>query len=71
IHKDFQRQGIATGLVNMMESEARRLGLIEMDTEASITARAFFEHHGYRVTESQNVERRGVTLVNFKMIKQL
>lgn len=70
-HKDHQRQGIATALVNILESEARKLGLIEMGTEASITAKPFFEHHGYRISESQIVERRGVRLVNYKMIKQL
>ncbi|OAB44333.1 GNAT family N-acetyltransferase [Paenibacillus glacialis] len=71
IHKDFQRQGIASLLVNTLELEARRQGLLAMDTEASITAKPFFEHHGYRVTEQQVVERRGVTLSNFKMIKNL
>ena len=71
IHKDFQRQGIASGLVNCLESEAIRLGLIEMYTDASITAKPFFENQGYRIIESQVVERREVTLVNFKMIKKL
>jgi putative acetyltransferase len=71
IHKDYQGQGIASALVNNLESEAKRLGLIEMDTEASITAKPFFERHGYRITQSQIVERRGVKLVNFKMIKNL
>ncbi|WP_028551214.1 GNAT family N-acetyltransferase [Paenibacillus sp. UNC451MF] len=71
VHKDFQRQGIATALVNTLETEARALGLAEIDTEASITARPFFERHGYRVIESQVVERRGIQLVNFKMIKSM
>lgn len=70
-HKDHQRRGIATALVNILEAEARNLGLIEMGTESSITAKSFFEHHGYRISESQIVERRGVRLVNYKMIKQL
>ncbi|NEW06389.1 GNAT family N-acetyltransferase [Paenibacillus sp. SYP-B3998] len=71
IHKDFQRQGIASTLLNILESEARRLGLVEMETEASITARPFFERQRYRITQSQTVERRGIELVNFKMSKQL
>lgn len=71
IHKNFQGQGIASALVNNLEAEARRLGLIEMGTEASITAKLFFECLGYRITQSQIVERRGVKLVNFKMTKQL
>jgi putative acetyltransferase len=71
IHKDFQGQGIASALVNTLESEARGLGLIEMDTEASITAKPFFERQGYRIIQSQVVERRSVKLINFKMVKNL
>lgn len=71
VHKDYQRQGIASALVERLEQEARQLGLLEMDTEASITAKPFFECHGYRVQESQVVERRGVQLVNYKMLKSL
>lgn len=71
IHKDFQRQGIASALVNKLELEARGQGIHTIDTDASITAKPFFEHHGYRVIQSQIVERRSVTLINFKMIKIL
>ncbi len=70
-HKDFQGQGIATALVKVLECEARKLGLSEIDTEASITANPFFERNGYRMIGSQTVERRGITLINFKMIKKL
>ncbi|MFD0675213.1 GNAT family N-acetyltransferase [Cohnella sp. GCM10027633] len=71
VHKDFQRQGIASALVNVLETEASRLGINELNTDASITARSFFEHHGYQLVQVQSVERKGVKLVNFKMIKEL
>ncbi|SDM33679.1 putative acetyltransferase [Paenibacillus sp. OK060] len=71
VHKDFQGQGIASSLVSVLESEANRLGLTELDTDASITAKPFFEHHGYQLVQSQCVERKGIKLVNFKMIKEL
>jgi len=71
VHKDYQGQGIATALVTVLESEARRLNLLEIDTEASITARPFFEHQGYNVVCSQTVERKGIKLTNFKMSKKL
>ncbi|RDW20352.1 GNAT family N-acetyltransferase [Oceanobacillus arenosus] len=71
IHKDFQKQGIAAALVHMLESRAKEMGLSEMDTEASITAKHFFERHGYRVIRSQIVERRNISLINYRMIKQL
>lgn len=71
IHKDYQRQGVASALMNILELEAISLGLIEVYTDASITAKPFFEHRGYQVIQSQVVERRCITLVNFKMIKNL
>ncbi|AVR01171.1 GNAT family N-acetyltransferase [Oceanobacillus iheyensis] len=71
VHKNFQGQGIATALTNRLESEARKIGLTKMETEASITAKPFFERHGYQVNEPQTVERKGITLVNFKMSKRL
>lgn len=71
IHKDYQRQGIASTLVNSLEYEARVMGLNEMSTDASITAKPFFEHLGYLVDQSQIVERNGVQLANFRMTKML
>ncbi|UHA73227.1 GNAT family N-acetyltransferase [Paenibacillus sp. 481] len=71
VHKNAQRQGIASALVNTLEHEARKLGLIEMVTDASITAKPFFERRGYHIVKSQIMERRNVTLANFKMIKNI
>lgn len=71
VHKDFQGQGVASALVNKLEMKARELDLHEMDTEASITARPFFERRGYQLIEKQSVERKGVLLVNYRMSKKL
>lgn len=71
VHKDYQGQGIATALVDMLESEAKKLNLLEIDTEASITAKPFFEHLGYKIVCSQTVEKKGVKLANFKMLKKI
>ncbi|WP_340008993.1 GNAT family N-acetyltransferase [Paenibacillus sp. FSL K6-0276] len=71
VHKDFQGQGVASALVNKLEQEARILGLNEMNTEASITAKPFFERHGYELVAQQSVERKGVQLVNYRMSKKL
>ena len=70
VHKDYQRQGIATALVDMLESAARKLNLLEIETEASITAKPFFEKRGYKVVCSQIIERKGVKLTNFIMVKK-
>lgn len=71
VHKDFQGQGIASALVDMLEGEAKKLNLLEITTDSSITAKPFFKHKGYNIVRSQTVERKGVKLTNFKMIKKL
>ena len=38
-------------------------------THASITARPFFEGRGYKVVKEQQVERKGIFLTNYVMIK--
>lgn len=64
VHKDYQQQGIATVLCDELEK-----GFASVTTHASITARPFFEKRGYVVVKSQQVERFGVILKNFKMKK--
>lgn len=71
VHKDYLRQGIATALVQNLENEARKLKLTEIDTEASITAKPFFERKGYKVIRKQSVERKGILLTNYIMVKSL
>ena len=66
VHRDCQRQGIATALCDELEAGC---GADRLTTHASITARPFFEHRGYRVLYAQTVERHGVTMQNFVMEK--
>jgi putative acetyltransferase len=42
-----------------------------MVTQASITARPFFEDQGFRVVKRNGIERAGVELTNFTMAKRL
>lgn len=71
VHKEYQGMGIASSLIKRLEVEAMKLNLSAIDTDASITAKPFFERQGYVVVSEQTVERKGVQLTNFKMIKQL
>ncbi|MEK5059163.1 GNAT family N-acetyltransferase [Paenibacillus sp. FSL H7-0326] len=71
VHKDYQGMGVAGSLVSRLEEEAMKFNLPEIDTEASITAKPFFERQGYIVVKEQTVEIRGVKLTNYKMIKRL
>ena len=64
VHKDHQRQGVATAICGRLEQAvpAKRI-----TTHASITARPFFERRGYRVVREQQVIRNGVALTNYRM----
>lgn len=66
VHADHQGQGIATALCDRLEQAVRG----PITTHASITARPFFEKRGYAVIKEQTVERHGVALTNFVMIKE-
>ena len=68
VHKDFQRQGIASALCDALEGSVS--GAV-ITTQASITARPFFEKRGYLVRKEQRVERNGVFLTNYVMEKRL
>ncbi len=65
VHADYQGQGIATALCNQLEQAVAG----PITTYASITAKPFFEKRGYRVLKKQHVERQGVVLTNFVLVK--
>lgn len=71
VHKDFQKQGVASELLPKIETAARHSGQHELFADVSITAKPFFERHGFQVMIEQQVERNGVELKNFKMFKRL
>lgn len=71
VHKDFQRRGVASGLCDRLETLARSHGLRRVYTEASITARPFFEARGYIVVKEQQKPLRGQLFCNYIMYKQL
>ncbi|CAN5449949.1 GNAT family N-acetyltransferase [soil metagenome] len=71
VHADFPQRGIGSRILERLEAKARRSGVRRLFTEASITARPFFERRGYTVLERQQVEVRGVALTNFRMEKFL
>lgn len=66
VHKDYQRQGIATAICNELEDH---IHAVTITVHASITAKPFFEKRGYMIIKEQKVERRGVILTNYRMKK--
>lgn len=66
VHKDYQRQGIASAICDELEKAVDTGKII---THASITARPFFEQRGYRVVKEQQVSRNRISLTNYVMEK--
>jgi len=66
VHADYQGKGIATAICNQLEQFVEG----NITTHASITARLFFETRGYKVIKEQQVERQGVFLTNYMMVKE-
>lgn len=71
VHKDEQQKGIASILYQEVENEALRQHKKQLTAEVSKTARPFFEKIGFQVVQEQEVNVKGVTLTNYKMIKSL
>lgn len=64
---DHQRRGIARRLVERLLQDAIDHSMEAITTDASITARPFFERLGFCVDRKQSVECRGVRLTNYRM----
>ncbi|WP_160718126.1 GNAT family N-acetyltransferase [Chitinophaga solisilvae] len=71
VHKDYQRRGIATLLMQQILAVARQLQLPTLTSYVSITAKPFFEKMGFRVITPQTLELDGVEISNFEMQKHL
>lgn len=68
VHKDHQREGIATAICDELEQHT---GKTKITTYASITAKSFFERRGYQAVKRQEVVRDGVSMINFVMKKEM
>ena len=64
VHKDYQREGIASAICDQLEQAVQGRKII---THASITAKPFFEKRGYKVVKEQRAQRQGMYLTNYLM----
>ena len=71
VHRLFQRIGVASALLRCIEEHACSTQLNRIFTEASITARPFFEHAGFQVIAAQTVTLKGISFSNYCMEKSL
>ena len=68
--RDVIGRGVGRRPYQAVETRAVGLGLRRLFTEASITARPFFERCGFRACEQQTVTRGRIELTNFRMEKR-
>ncbi len=71
VHKNHQGKGIATALFQKLEQQALELGISEIFTEASITAKPHAEAKGFKVVKEQQKHFNGVEFINYVMKKSL
>lgn len=71
VHKDYQGQGIASALLNKIIDMAKTQRVTELTTEASITAKPFFEKRGFEVVKQQTKTVKETEFVNYLMKKIL
>jgi GNAT superfamily N-acetyltransferase len=71
VHKAHQGERVGSLILQELEKVARRMGLRRITTEASITARPFFECHGFTCVAMQEKPLRGQVFVNYIMQKVL
>ena len=65
------RRGVASALLTHLQDHALVHGLHGLSVDASITARPFFERHGFAVVSKQYPVTAGVQMTNFRMTKVL
>ena len=71
VSKDHQRKGIAKLLLLKLLDFAAENDISEITTEGSITARPFFEKYGFEAIEKQELNRKGIKIINYKMKKRM
>src|SRR5690606_5667941 len=69
VHPERLRRGVASALLEAGCDWALAQGARRFETHASRAARPFFAAKGFRVEREQSVERNGVSLRNYLMIK--
>ncbi|MGS2727226.1 GNAT family N-acetyltransferase [Psychroserpens sp. BH13MA-6] len=71
VHKDFQRQTIASKLLRIMESRVSINGFDMIKSDVSITALDFFDSHFYEVEKKQKKSFKGMVFENYIVYKEL
>lgn len=65
------RRGVGRTLLSFLEGRARGTGASRLSADVSITARPFFDAHGFVAEVEQHPLSGGVRMTNFHMVKDL
>ncbi|MCL4540405.1 MAG: GNAT family N-acetyltransferase [Bacteroidetes bacterium] len=71
VHKNYQREGIATAILTRLLEEAVEFDLPAVRVNASITARPLFEAHGFHLEWEQEKAHNGNVFKTFVMVIRL
>ena len=71
VHKNYQGKKIASRILKELTDYAHEHCFKTLTTEASITARPFFERHGFKVIKTQRNHYNDMVFVNYKMKKNI
>ena len=71
IHKDYQRQGIASKLMRIIESQVMMNGFEIIKSDVSKTALPFFDNKYYEVIKKQRKNFKGLVFENYLVEKEL
>ncbi len=71
VHKNHQGKKIASRLLQQLTNYAQDHCFKTLTTEASITARPFFERHGFKVVKTQRNQYDKMVFLNYKMKKKI
>jgi len=66
-HHEWIGKGVGSALMKEILHRAKNNHIHHIFSEVSITAKPFFEKHGFKVVTEQTIVRHGVELTNFKM----
>jgi putative acetyltransferase len=67
VRNDLIGTGVAKALYDALLARAQEAGFSRLTTDASVTARSFFERQGWVVLREQRPNRHGVQLTNYRM----
>lgn len=71
VHPDWTGEGVGSALLERIEQDARERGVTELDLLSTVTAKTFYERHGYTVVEETMREIDDQALDVYRMEKAL